>query len=77
MNELAATTLKLPKIIQNLLFYRVWDFKGRICGVHNDFGKLSFLQSSGLAMNYYCTQQEQIEFILELTNNIEEILNNN
>jgi len=33
-----------PKIIKDLIAYSVWCRKGRVEGVHPEFGKLSYLR---------------------------------
>jgi hypothetical protein len=73
MDLIRSSTLELPKTIQNYIFFKVWEAKGSILGVHNDFGKLSFFHSSMLSTNYYCTKEEQTELLLILNNIIEEI----
>ena len=37
----------LPKSIQDLICYRIWESFGRIEGIHYDFGKHSYLHLPG------------------------------
>lgn len=55
----------IDKPIINYLFYKIWVYKGKLIGIHNDFGRLSFLNII-IPINYYCSQEEQAEIILEL-----------
>jgi hypothetical protein len=47
----------------NYLCYKIWDYKGRPSGVHDDFGRLSFLNKT-ISPKYYCSQEEKAEIIV-------------
>lgn len=59
--------------IKNLLFYRVWVNKGKKCGIHNEFGKMSFLQSNEIPSMYHCTDEEIIDMCVEMISFLEKI----
>jgi len=54
-----------------MLFYLVWLRKGKIVGIHNDFGRLSFIRSKDISSNYQCSQEEQVEIILDIISMLE------
>jgi hypothetical protein len=49
----------------------VWERKGKIVGVHPDFGRASFFCENGLPLNYHCNQEEMVELILEMISLLE------
>ena len=55
------------QVMRDLICWIAWDRKGRVEGVHPDFGKLSYLRSSKLSTNYHCGDEARIEMILDLT----------
>ena len=57
---------KLDKIIKYYLFYIVWEYKGKICGVHKDFGRISFMRINEIDKKYFCTDDERINCCQEL-----------
>ncbi len=61
----------MDSIYQNLLFYKVWEKKGKIIGIHNDFGRMSFLNNHVIPSNYHCSQEEIIEILLEVISILE------
>ena len=65
----------IDKPLQNLLFFSVWSFKGKIMGVHNDFGRLSFIQSNQICPVYHCSKEEQYEICLQMMSLLETIDN--
>lgn len=65
----------IDKPLQNLLFFSVWRFKGKIMGVHNDFGRLSFIQSNQICPVYHCSKEEQYEICLQMMSLLETIDN--
>jgi hypothetical protein len=71
LNDMKNKIKLIDPIYLNLLYYKTWDRKGQIKGVHNDFGKLSFFNSQPLAENYYCDQEEIVEILLEITSLLE------
>ena len=65
----------IDKPLQNSLFFSVWRFKGKIMGVHNDFGRLSFIQSNQICQVYHCSKEEQYEICLQMMSLLEKIDN--
>ena len=62
----------LDEIIRTYLFYIVWEKKGKICGVHNDFGRISFMRINEIDNKFFCNDDERISCCEEL---IEYIMN--
>ena len=56
----------LDNIIKTYLFYIVWERKGKICGVHDDFGRISFMRINEIDSKYFCSDEERIECCQEL-----------
>lgn len=54
-------------VLKELICYLVWRRKGKVEGVHPDFGKLSYVRSSKLSSNYYINDDERIELLLDLS----------
>lgn len=67
---------KIPETFQNLLFYNCWVMKGRILGVHNDFGRHSLLNSDQISSNYHCEREEIINLLLQLSETLEDFEKN-
>ena len=57
---------ELDDIIRGYLFYKVWENKGKICGVHNDFGRISFMRINEIDSKYFCTDEERINCCKDL-----------
>ena len=45
----------------------MWHRKGRVEGVHPDFGRLSYIRSDKISGHYHATDDERVEMILEMT----------
>ena len=56
----------MDNIIKTYLFYIVWERKGKICGVHDDFGRISFMRINEIDSKYFCSDEERIECCREL-----------
>jgi len=41
--------------------------KGRVEGVHPDFGRLSYIQSKKLSSHYHMNDDDRVEMLLELS----------
>lgn len=67
-------TGELSKSAQCLLFYRTWEYKGRIEGIHSDFGRLSFTMSERIGRNYHCSLEDIVEILLGMVNDYETFL---
>ena len=50
----------LDEIMKKYLFYIVWVYKNKPMGVHNDFGKESFM-NGGIDKKYYCDNNDKIK----------------
>ncbi|CDW76566.1 UNKNOWN [Stylonychia lemnae] len=57
---------KLSKILQDYICFETWQSKGSIHGIHNDFGRHSYLQSPDIGEYYHLNDEERINFILQL-----------
>ncbi len=56
---------KLPKIYQNLLYFKVWERKGSIRGIHEEFGKMSLFRRMEIPQNYHLSHEELVELLLD------------
>jgi hypothetical protein len=63
----------IPEMYRNFLYYKVWERKGKVIGINNDFGRLSLLNSNEIPSNYHCSQEEIVEILLEVINILENI----
>ena len=50
----------LDEIMKKYLFYIVWVYKGKLMGIHNDFGKESFMEGN-IDKKYYCNNNDKIK----------------
>ena len=57
---------KLDDIIKYYLFYIVWEYKGKIFGVHKDFGRISFMRINEIDQKHFCNDDERINCCQEL-----------
>ena len=55
------------QVLRDLICFFVWARKGRVEGVHPDFGRLSYLQNDSISSHYHLQNEERVEMILELT----------
>lgn len=61
--------------VKNILFYRVWVKKGKKNNIHNDFGKMSFLQSNEIPSEYHCSDEDIMDICVEMISLLEKIDN--
>jgi len=61
----------LDDTYQNFLFYKVWERKNKIMGIHPDFGRLSLFGNDNLSMNYHCDQEDVVDILLDVIDIIE------
>ena len=65
-NKENINTNELCDIMQKYLFYIVWEKKGKVLGVHNDFGRISFMNINEIDNKYFCNDDERINCCEEL-----------
>ena len=51
----------LDDVIKNYLYLIVWEYKGKINGIHNDFGRVSFLRINEIDAKYFCNDEDRIK----------------
>ncbi len=66
---------KLSINFQNYIFYKTWEKKGKILGIHDDFGRHSFLNSKYIDSLYHINPQDKGEMLIEIISIIENIEN--
>ena len=54
-------------VFVDLIAYHTWKHKGRVQGLHPDFGKLSYIRSHKLPSNYHINDEDRIELLLNLS----------
>jgi hypothetical protein len=74
---LVVTLTNLSPSLANYLFYKTWEYRGKVIGIHSDFGRLSFIGSTLIPNNYHCSTDDIIEIILGCTGLFEKILDEN
>lgn len=62
--EIEETLHSLSKVIQDLIFYRAWDLKGRIHGIHFDFGRHSYMRTHEIPEYYWMSDEERVNLLL-------------
>ena len=65
----------LSDIMRNYLFYIVWEKKGKVLGVHNDFGRISFMRINEIDNKYFCSDEERLnccELLIQHLINVDE-----
>ena len=62
---------ELDEIMKKYLFYIVWIEKGKICDVHNDFGRVSFLNEKEIDKKYFCSDDDKINCCQKLIQYLE------
>ena len=55
----------------NFMYYRVWELRGKIKGVHKHFGKYSFNQDYAISLCYHCQNDERYELLIDMAQKIE------
>ena len=51
--------------------FGVWESRGKIKGVHIDFGKYSFNQDHTISLCYHCQNDERYELLIDMAQKIE------
>jgi len=64
---------KLSINYQNYLFYKTWEKKGKVLGIHDDFGRHSFYKSKYIDPLYHLKNDDKVELILEIISIIENL----
>ena len=67
---------QLDEIIRKYLYFIVWEYKGRPYNVHNDFGRVSFLNIE-IDGKYYCNKEDKINCCEKLIQFLEKADNKN
>ena len=56
----------LDDIFKTYLFFIVWEYKGKQSGIHNDFGRISFMRINEIDPKYFCNDDDRIKCCQEL-----------
>ena len=65
----------LSDIMKKYLFYIVWEKKGKLLGIHNDFGRMSFMRINEIDNKYFCSDEERLnccETLIQYLINVDE-----
>ena len=57
---------KLDDIFKNYLYYIVWEYKGKMFGIHNDFGRVSLMRINEIDSKFFCNDEDRIKCCQEL-----------
>ena len=63
---------QLDDIIKKYLYFIVWDYKNRPEGVHNDFGRVSFMNVE-IDGKYFCNKEDKINCCQKLIRFLENV----
>lgn len=75
-NEVIANSLNQNiryKSLRDYICYQVWQRKGRVEGVHPDFGLLSYTRSNNIPSYYHCNDDERVEILLDFSERLSQI----
>lgn len=61
--------------MKSYIFHYVWRQKGRIKGIHNEFGKCSFMGIPEISEHYFLTREEKLDLLLPLQEHYKKIDN--
>ena len=53
---------QIDEPIRNYFYYHIWVYKGKLSGIHKNFGKYSFLCSDKIKSIYHCQSDERYNF---------------
>ena len=53
---------KIGEPIREYFFYYIWVYKGKLRGIHKDFGRLSFICSDKIKSIYHSEKNEKFNF---------------
>ena len=53
---------EIDEPIRKYFYYHIWVYKGKLSGIHKNFGKHSFLCSDKIKSIYHCSLDERYNF---------------
>lgn len=53
---------QIDEPIREYFYYHIWVYKGKLSGIHKDFGRLSFICSNKIKPIYHCHSDEKYTF---------------
>ena len=56
--------------MQNYIFFHAWINRGKLKGLHSEFGKCAFLGIEEISEHYFFTNEEKIEFLLRVQDHL-------
>jgi hypothetical protein len=56
----------LPDLLQSYLFFETWRNKGSVHGIHDDFGRHSYLKTKEIGDYYHIQDEERINLVLQM-----------
>ena len=59
--------------VRDMICFNIWNRKGRVEGVHPDFGRLSYIRSQKISGHYHANDDERVELILDLTDKLNNV----
>ena len=63
---------QIDEPIREYFYYYIWVYKGKLNGIHKDFGKLSFIWSDKIKPIYHCLSDERYGFIEKMISVLKE-----
>ncbi len=55
---------ELPELMRSLICFETWRAKGQVHGIHNDFGRHSYLQTNEIGDYYHLGDEDRINLML-------------
>ena len=69
-DDIAPVLNELDDLMKTYLFYIVWIYKGKPCGIHDDFGRVSFMNET-IKKEYFCNDDDKINCCQQLIEYLE------
>lgn len=61
------------QLLKDLICYTVWNRKGRLEGIHPDFGFLSYIRSAKISGHYHVNDDDRVELLLDLSEKLNHV----
>ena len=55
------------QVLRDLICWNVWNSKGRLEGIHPDFGFLSYIRSPKISGHYHINDDDRVNLLLNLS----------
>lgn len=69
-NDVIKNSLELKihsKVLRDLICWNVWNSKGKLEGIHPDFGFLSYTRSPKISGHYHINDDDRVNLLLNIS----------